>query len=331
VALVLGMLVLGTASIGAAVGGAALSPAASSAALAAQAMPGRASATSPEPHASGPWSAAGTFLTTEVRPAGMCHSSAAVADLAAVSRASTSPTAGTVRAAQRHAVDTPPTQAVAAFLGDSYTTGYNGAGLGPAGWPAIVSASIHLRLLNRAVAGTGFINPGWTAQPIRTRVAAVVAANPRIVFLVGGHNDRRFAGAATDRAADVVIDRLHRALPDTILVVVGPIWSNGDPPLSLRRLRDHLRRKAAAVRALFIDPLDGGWFAGSAGRLIGPDGIHPTDAGHRHIAHLVLRALQADRRFQTTPGRGAATSAMPPSTVVATASPLAGQPVACRS
>ena len=196
---------------------------------------------------------------------------------------------------------TPKTRPVAAFLGDSYTTGYNGAGLGRAGWPAIVAASLKLRPQVRAVAGTGFVNPGWTGQPIRTRVTSVINAHPQIVFLAAGHNDRRYATARSTKAADAVIDRLHKALPDSVLVVIGPIWQGGDTPRSLGLLRDHLRRKAGAIGAVFVDPLRAGWFAGAAHRLIGPDGIHPTNAGHRHIASLVLRALHAAPRFATTP------------------------------
>ena len=185
------------------------------------------------------------------------------------------------------------TRPVAAFLGDSYTSGYNGAGYGRSGWPAIVSAALGLRSLNRAVPGTGFVNPGWTGQPIRTQVAAVIRADPRIVILAGGHNDRRFSTAATRAAAIAVVDRIHRALPDAKLVVIGPIWSGDVAPASLLRLRDALRRKAGAVGALFVDPIRGGWLAGDAKRYIGPDGLHPTNAGHRHIAALVLRALRA--------------------------------------
>jgi lysophospholipase L1-like esterase len=161
-----------------------------------------------------------------------------------------------------------------------------------------VAASLELRPLVRAVAGTGFVNPGWTGQPIRTRVNSVIKADPRVVILAGGHNDRRYAPSLSARAADAVIDRLDAALPDAILVVIGPIWQDGSPPRNVRALRDHLRTKAAAVGAVFIDPLRGGWFAGTAHRFISRDGIHPTAAGHRHIAGLVLRALQADPRFE---------------------------------
>jgi lysophospholipase L1-like esterase len=154
-----------------------------------------------------------------------------------------------------------------------------------------------MRMTNRAVAGTGFVNPGWTGQPVPSQVADVVLARPRIVFVAAGHNDRRFAASRSDRAADAVIARLHSALPDAILVVIGPIWQDGSPPASLRALRDHLRLAAARVDAIFIDPLRDPWFGGAAHRMIGPDGVHPTDAGHRLIAGLVLRALRADVRF----------------------------------
>lgn len=181
--------------------------------------------------------------------------------------------------------------AKAVFLGDSYTTGWNGAGLGVRGWPRIVGRAKGWHTVNLAVAGTGFINPGWTKQPVGTRVAAAIRQKPDIVFVAAGHNDSHWSAAAIDKAADKVIDRLHRALPDAVLVVIAPIWPTGSPPARCLDLRNHLRQKAASVGAIFIDPLAGRWFAGSSRRLIGPDGIHPTDAGHRHIAALVLARL----------------------------------------
>jgi lysophospholipase L1-like esterase len=200
-----------------------------------------------------------------------------------------------VQAAVRPTTSTAATtRPVAAFLGDSYTSGYVGAGIGAAGWPAIVSTSIGLRAFVRAVPGTGFVNPGWTGQPIRTRLAAVIAANPRIVFLAGGHNDRRYATSRSAAAAHDVIARLRRGLPDALIVIVGPIWADGNPPAHIRALRDVLRREARSIGAVFIDPLRDGWFTGSWHRLILSDGIHPSDEGHRRIAKLVLAALRAD-------------------------------------
>ncbi len=179
----------------------------------------------------------------------------------------------------------------AVFLGDSYTTGWNGAGLGARGWPRRIGLAKGWRTVNLAVAGTGFINPGWTNQPVRSRVTAAIRQHPDIVFVAAGHNDSRWSAAATAKAADKVIDRLHKALPHAVLVIVAPIWPNGSPPARCLSLRDHLRRKAAALHAIFIDPLAERWFAGKYHRLIGSDGIHPTDAGHRRIAERVLADL----------------------------------------
>lgn len=181
----------------------------------------------------------------------------------------------------------------AVFLGDSYTTGWSEAGLGAHGWPALVGRARGWRTVNLAVAGTGFINPGWTGQTVGSRVSAAIRQHPDIVFIAAGHNDSRWSAAATARAAGGVIDRLHRALPDAVLVIVAPIWPSGSPPQRCLDLRDHLRRAARSVDAIFIDPLGDAWFAGSRQRLIGRDGIHPIDAGHRHMAERVLEAIAA--------------------------------------
>jgi lysophospholipase L1-like esterase len=179
----------------------------------------------------------------------------------------------------------------AVYLGDSYTSGWNGAGIGARGWPRLVDAARGWKTVNLAVPGTGFINPGWTNQPIESRVARAIRARPDVIVLAGGHNDSRWSPAATARAADAVIDRLRRSAPDAVLVIVGPIWANGSPPRRCLDLSAHLSRKAAAVGAVYVDPLAGRWFAGARHRLIGPDGIHPTNAGHRFIADRILEAL----------------------------------------
>jgi lysophospholipase L1-like esterase len=197
------------------------------------------------------------------------------------------------KGAPRRALHVP--RPVAAYLGDSYTTGWSGAGIGKRGWPAIVSASFGWKTVNRAVAGTGFVNPGWTGQRIRSRVTPVLKSRPGIVFVAGGHNDRRFGSRAAGKAADAVLRRLRRELPDAVIVVIGPIWANGSPPAAIRGIRAELRRHAAAVGAIFVDPIREGWFAGSAERLILADGIHPSNAGHRRIAARVLAALDALR------------------------------------
>jgi lysophospholipase L1-like esterase len=207
-----------------------------------------------------------------------------------------------VPAPSRPVVDVPPAEpqvvlgpgpgSTAVFLGDSFTSGWDGAGLGAAGWPRLVGATRGWRTVNLAVAGTGFRNPGWTNQPIAARVSTAVGSDPDVIIVAGGHNDSRWSAAATASAADEVIDRLRTAAPDALLVIVAPIWQNGSPPLRALALRDHLRQKSNAIGAVFVDPLAEGWFVGPGQGLIGSDGLHPTDAGHRFIAERVLAALE---------------------------------------
>jgi lysophospholipase L1-like esterase len=179
----------------------------------------------------------------------------------------------------------------AVFLGDSYTSGWNGAGIGARGWPALVGVDRGWKVVNLAVPGTGFLNPGWTDQTIGSRVAAAIAQKPQVVFVAGGHNDSRWEPATTSTAAIRAIDRLHAALPDAVIVIVAPIWQDGSPPTRCLVLRDALRRKAAAIGAVFIDPLGERWFGSASHRFISADGLHPTNAGHAWLAKRILADL----------------------------------------
>ena len=158
----------------------------------------------------------------------------------------------------------------------------------------MVGRTLGWRTVNLAVAGSGFMNPGWTNQTIGARVAAAIRQKPDIVVVAAGHNDSRWSVATTARAADAALDRLPRALPDAVFVVVAPIWSNASPPARCLDLRDHLRRTARSMHAIFVDPLAGRWFGPIRQRLIGADGLHPTDAGHRYMAQRFIEAIAAN-------------------------------------
>jgi lysophospholipase L1-like esterase len=207
-------------------------------------------------------------------------------------------------------VKAPIARRLAVFLGDSYTSGYLGIGEGSDGWPAIVSGSAGWRMVNLAEPGIGFVNPGWTT-PVRTQVAEAILLKPDLVVLAAGHNDEHYGTDRTARAADAVLGELGAGLPGAIIVIIGPIWYDGSPVSTIVALRDHLRARAAANGALFIDPIAGRWFAGSNHQLIGADGIHPTSSGHRHIARLVLAALAADPRFAPSPDKAATATPVP--------------------
>ena len=186
---------------------------------------------------------------------------------------------------------------VAVFLGDSYTSGWDGVGIGEDSWASIVTNTLGARSVNLAVAGTGFvrggIHGGTEGSRIGTQIPAAIAAQPTIVFLAAGLNDTPYPRSRVLAAAHDSVVRLRAGLPTARIIMIGPWWPGPGvtPPATLVALRDQLRVDAARIGALFIDPYGEGWFSGQNLKFIGADGLHPTSAGYEFIAQRVLRAI----------------------------------------
>ena len=176
------------------------------------------------------------------------------------------------------------------FFGDSYTGGSAEGGNGAAGWPALVSNKLRWTYTLNAVGGSGFINAG-TGQPFGARIAAVLAGKPDVIVVEGGHNDVQMPPAVVLAASTKVLSALRAGDSHAKLLVIGPIWPNASAPAAARAIDDGLRRQAAATGAVFLDPIQAGWFTGRYAALIGGDKTHPTDQGHQYIADLVYPAL----------------------------------------
>ncbi|MCU1587900.1 MAG: lysophospholipase L1-like esterase, partial [Frankiales bacterium] len=69
---------------------------------------------------------------------------------------------------------------------------------------------------------------------------------------------------------------------------IGPFYPTMPPPAAVLATRDVLADVARYVGATFLDPIAGNWLDPS---LIGPDGIHPTNAGHAAIAARLAAEL----------------------------------------
>jgi lysophospholipase L1-like esterase len=188
----------------------------------------------------------------------------------------------------------PPQPRLALFVGDSYTVGSAEGGNGPQGWPAIVSRHFGWQEVDDSVGGSGYTTPGTGTTTFPQRAKLETGTTARVIIVWGSRNDIgtdtsnlpqiRSAALATYRA-------LKQGAPHAKIVVVGPAWVNGAPPASFLAARDVERAAARSVGLPFIDPLAERWFAGRYASLIGADHIHPTDAGHRRIAALMIADL----------------------------------------
>jgi hypothetical protein len=202
------------------------------------------------------------------------------------------------------AADTP----VLAFYGDRYTSGAPQGGLGPAGWPAIVSE----RLGAQATVPHALIDAGYVATStfggITFEVLATQLPEPDadVTVVFGSRNDFEASQQAITAAATRTFDAIRANAPDTELLVIGPAWTDAAVPPEIPPVRDAVRQAALAVGATFVDPLNAGWFFDGVG-LIGSDLRSPTDAGHRYLADQIepfVRDLLD--RAQDTASAGAA-------------------------
>lgn len=154
-------------------------------------------------------------------------------------------------------------------------------------WSHIVADALGLELSNRALGGTGYTAESWGNIAFPARVAQDPPVGADVVLVFGSVNDVNFGhGVAAEAAAAAdTLDAIQAAAPDAVLIVVGPQWPAAPAvPALAYQLRDVVQAAAAERGAVFVDALT--WFQGHP-ELIGSDGLHPNDAGHRYMAALL--------------------------------------------
>jgi lysophospholipase L1-like esterase len=181
-------------------------------------------------------------------------------------------------------------------IGDSYTAGSAEGGNGSAGWPSIVQRTLQDEGRNvvfdvRAAGGSGYTQDGGTGQRFGD-LGAQSGEGYKLIVVFGSRNDRAAPEEVTAAAELPYRDVLSRA-PDARLLIVGPPWVNANPPAFIEDDRDGVAAAAAALDARFADPRADGWFADQR-ELIGGDGVHPTDEGHRYMADLMLPLFRGE-------------------------------------
>jgi lysophospholipase L1-like esterase len=201
-----------------------------------------------------------------------------------------------------------PVAPEAAILGDSYTSGANASTPGRGYAERLARAMNWSPVDIRGLPGAGYARPSVKGRHLLGVAKRVVRRRPGVVVVVMGHNDWRVAPDRVERDARQTLALLRRRLPGSRIVVVGPIWQSGDPAPRVVATRDAIRLATRRVgRLSWIDPLAERWFTGdkrrhtgNAARYISADDNHPNDAGHAHIAKMLLRDLVA-RGIAPTP------------------------------
>jgi hypothetical protein len=142
-----------------------------------------------------------------------------------------------------------------------------------------------------AEGGAGYGVPGDHGSVFGDLTARAVKPDDALVVFFGSRNDQGVdLGLLADRAfADFDVAR-HIA-PSARLLVIGPPWPTADVPDSVLQIRDVLNAAARGVGAAFVDPIGDRWFVDRPD-LIGPDGVHPNDAGHAYLADKIVPLIR---------------------------------------
>ncbi|MCO7218754.1 SGNH/GDSL hydrolase family protein [Klenkia sp. PcliD-1-E] len=180
-------------------------------------------------------------------------------------------------------------------IGDSYAAG-DGAQTAMTSFAWETGRDLGARTAVDAVGGTGFVNPGPSGRDQRyaTRVAALPDAvlDVDVVVVEGGLNDRQKPPDDVRDAAEGVLRSLVARAPHAQVVLVGATAPQPAAAQDSVAVNTALAGAARAVGVVFVDPVARGWFpADEVAEYVGPDGLHPTQAGHDHLARLLAEVV----------------------------------------
>jgi len=97
-------------------------------------------------------------------------------------------------------------------------------GVGAAGWPHLLGAQRHWRVIEETAPRTGYLNGGPTGSAtFATHVPATIALHPALVIIMGSRNDAGAPAEQITTAASAMLARLHAGLPGARVVVIGPL------------------------------------------------------------------------------------------------------------
>lgn len=184
-----------------------------------------------------------------------------------------------------------------AVIGDSYTTGTDEGGQGPQSWTSrawllLAGQGARIDADVAAEGGAGYGIRGNHGNLFEDLTVRAVDRDDSLVVFFGSRNDQPADMQKYPVLVGETLQIARRVAPKAKVLVIGPPWPTADPPGEVLAQRDILRAQAKAVGAVFVDPIAEGWFVGHP-ELIGPDGVHPTDAGHAYMAEKIAPLIRS--------------------------------------
>jgi hypothetical protein len=185
--------------------------------------------------------------------------------------------------------DTPVTRV--AVIGDSYTNGTAIGGQGPNAWPVLAWKTLARRgmQVNADVAAEGRAGYGVRGDQGNLFVdltPRAVKPDDSVVVFYGSRNDQGVDPNALNGQVFNSLNLARSIAPGARLLVIGPPWPTADVPPAVLQVRDVLSFQSMLAGATFVDPIAERWFVDRPD-LIGPDGVHPTNAGHAYMADKI--------------------------------------------
>ena len=191
----------------------------------------------------------------------------------------------------------PPAGDQIVVVGDSYTTGPNDDGHDPNVWPTMVWNDLRNKGYDLAPTvsgegGAGYVKPGYRGGTFPGKAQVIQPSTDLVVFF-GSANDMFIPTPALTATVHETLKRARLTAPQAHLLVIGPAWPFPDVPPLVWRVRDIVRSEATAIGATFVDPLEQRWLWDDP-TLIGPDKLHPDQAGQRYLAEKIGPLVQAE-------------------------------------
>jgi hypothetical protein len=187
-----------------------------------------------------------------------------------------------------------------AVVGDSYTTGTDEGGLGRKSWTfrawrTLARRGVRIAPDVAAEGRAGYGVPGDQGSVFEDLTARAAKPSDVLVVYFGSRNDQGVNPGLLAEKVRGTFDLARRFAPFAKFLVIGPPWPTADVPVPVLQIRDVLFAAARDVGAAWSDPIFERWFVDRPD-LIGPDGVHPTDAGHAYLADRIAPLIGVQLR-----------------------------------